>query len=277
MITSHANDKVKQYRKLRERKERLKTGLFTIEGLRIVAEAVEQQAEIETVFFAPELLISDFAGDLLAILNNSGAEMVEVSASVFQGISMKDGPQGLAAVVHQRWMELEKVRLVPGKNWTVLESIQNPGNLGTIMRTQDAVGAAGLILLDQSTDPYDPAAMRGSMGAVFTQQLVKTSFSEFADWKRQRGYYMVGTSDAAETDYLDVQYPDLMLLLMGSERQGLTGEHIALCDEMVSIPMAGQNDSLNLAVATGVMLYEIFNQRRRTSLASGRERNRRSG
>lgn len=270
MITSHANSKVKQFRKLRDRKERLKTRLFTIEGLRIVAEAVEQQAEIEMVFIAPELLVSDFAGELVEGLEKSGAETIEVSASVFQNISMKDGPQGLAAVVRQRWMDLEAVQLTPGENWTVLESIQNPGNLGTIMRTQDAVGAAGLILLEQSTDPYDPAAMRGSMGAVFTQKLVKTGFAEFAEWRRQRDYFMVGTSDSAERDYLEVDYPDPMLLLMGSERQGLTAEHIALCNEMVRIPMTGQNDSLNLAVATGVMLYEIFNQRRLKSRAAGR-------
>jgi TrmH family RNA methyltransferase len=267
MITSHANERIKQFRKLSERKERQKTGLFTIEGLRIVAEAVAQQAEIELLLVAPELLVSDFGKELAEKVQADGADVLEVSGDVFKALSLKDGPQGLAAVVRQRWMPLENVILSPGKNWTVLDAIQNPGNLGTIMRTQDAVGAAGLILMDQSTDPYDPAAMRGSMGAIFTQWLVKTSFAAFADWKRQQPFALIGTSDAARVDYQAVEYPDPMLLMMGSERQGLQPQHVALCDELVSIPMVGQSDSLNLAVATALVLYEMFNQRRHKTLS----------
>ena len=262
MITSHANERIKQFRKLGERKERQKTGLFPIEGLRIVAEAVDQQAEIELLLVAPDLLVSDFGKELAERVRASGADVLEVSEDVFRGFSLKDGPQGLAAMVRQRWLPLRDVVLDAGKNWTVLDAIQNPGNLGTIMRTQDAVGAAGLILLDQATDPYDPAAMRGSMGAIFTQWLVKTQLADFADWKRQQPYAMIGTSDAAALDYQAVDYPDPMLLMMGSERQGLQAQHMALCDDMVSIPMVGQSDSLNLAVATALMLYEVFNQRR---------------
>jgi RNA methyltransferase, TrmH family len=262
IITSRANARVKQFRKLRERKERLKTGLFTIEGLRIVAEAVEQGAEIEMLFVAPDLLVSEFGQELVETVEDSGVEVVEVSGDVFHSLSLKDGPKGMAAVVRQRWITLDDVVLSTGENWTVLESIQNPGNLGTIMRTQDAVGAPGLILLDQSTDPYDPAAMRGSMGAIFTQKLVKANFAEFADWKQQMGYPLIGTSDEADLDFQEMVYPDPVLLFMGSERQGLNAQQMAVCDEMVSIPMVGQNDSLNLAVATGVMLYEVFNQRR---------------
>jgi RNA methyltransferase, TrmH family len=262
IITSRGNAKVKQFRKLRDRKERQQTGLFTVEGLRIVAEAVEQGAKIESLFVSPDLLVSEFGQELVETVTRSGVEMIEVSEDVFHSLSLKDGPQGVAAVVQQSWISLDQVRLTPGENWTALESIQNPGNLGTIMRTQDAVGAPGLILLDQSTDPYDPAAMRGSMGAIFTQKLVKTSFAEFADWKRQMGYPLIGTSDEAALDFQDVVYPDPVLLLMGSERQGLNAGQTLACDEMVRIPMVGQNDSLNLAVATGVMLYEIFNQRR---------------
>jgi TrmH family RNA methyltransferase len=262
IITSRANSKIKQFRKLNDRKERQQTGLFTIEGLRIVAEAVEQKAEMEMLLVSPDLLVSEFGQELAEMVRQSGVEVVEVSDDVFHSLSLKDGPQGMAAVVRQHWLELDAVRLTRGENWTALESIQNPGNLGTIMRTQDAVGAPGLILLDHSTDPYDPAAMRGSMGAIFTQKLVRASFAEFADWKRQRGYPVVGTSDEAAMDFQDVVYPDPVLLLMGSERQGLDAAQMAVCDEMVRIPMVGQNDSLNLAVATGVMLYEIFNQRR---------------
>lgn len=262
MITSLANERVKAIRKLQDRKSRAETGLFYIEGLRIVAEAVEEQAEIETLLAAPDLLRSEFAQQLVAQQRASGVPVLEVSAEVFHRISLKEGPQGLAAVMRQRWTGLETIALETGRIWVALDSVADPGNLGTILRTLDAVGGKGVILLDQSTDPYDPTAVRGSMGALFTQSLVRATLAEFADWKRQHHVPVVGTSDKASMDYHVYRYPGEMVLLMGSERQGLQEQHLALCDEVVSIPMLGKSDSLNLAVATAVVLYEILNQKR---------------
>ena len=130
------------------------------------------------------------------------------------------------------------------------------------MRTSDAVGGAGLILLDHSTDPYDPTCIRASMGAVFSQRLVRASFAQFSEWKRANQVHLVGASGGAARDYAEVEFPQPLLLLMGSERQGLSEEAVRLCDQMVAIPMRGRSDSLNLAVATGIILYQIFNQRR---------------
>jgi TrmH family RNA methyltransferase len=271
MITSLANERIKAIRKLQDRKAREESGLFTVEGLRIVAEAVEQaeagRATIDTLIVAPELLKSAFGRDLVAEQVSRGVPALEVSAEVFERLSLKEGPQGLAAVIRQRWLPLQEARLEVSQNpasntWVALDSVADPGNLGTILRTHDAVGGQGVILLDQSTDPYDPSAVRGSMGALFTQSLVRAKFSEFAEWKRRLGYPVVGTSDKARVDYHTYQYPPGMVLLMGSERQGLQEHHLALCDEVVSIPMLGKSDSLNLAVATAVVLYEILNQRR---------------
>lgn len=271
MITSLANEKIRAIRKLHERKARQESGLFTIEGLRIVAEALEQaeagRVKIETLVVAPELLKSSFGRDLVAEQASKGAAVLEVSAEVFERISMKEGPQGLAAVVQQRWLPLREARLVENqvmgsRTWVALDAVADPGNLGTILRTHDAVGGQGVILLDQSTDPYDPSSVRGSMGAVFTQRLVRASFEEFAAWKRSYGYPVIGTSDKARVDYHAFRYPQALVLLMGSERQGLQEHHLVLCDEVVSIPMLGKSDSLNLAVATAVVLYEILNQRR---------------
>jgi TrmH family RNA methyltransferase len=143
-----------------------------------------------------------------------------------------------------------------------LSSIQSPGNLGTLLRTADAVGAAGVILLGDGVDPYDPAAVRASMGAIFSQRFVRASTRELAAWKRRSGALLVGTSPAAPTDYQALTYPPSLVLFMGHERQGLSPEEQALCDELVRIPMVGSSDSLNLAVATSVMLYEVFNQHR---------------
>jgi RNA methyltransferase, TrmH family len=271
MITSLSNERIKVIRKLQERKSRQESGLFVIEGLRIVAEALEQaalgRAKVDTLLVAPELLKSSFGQQLVADQRSRGASVLEVSAEVFERLSVKEGPQGIAAVMHQRWLPLEEVHLESGaglasRTWVTLDSVADPGNLGTILRTHDAVGGQGVILLDQSTDPYDPSAARGSMGALFTQDLVRASFAEFAGWKKQHGYPVIGTSDKAAQDYHAYRYPPELILLMGSERQGLQEHHLALCDAVVSIPMLGKSDSLNLAVATAVVLYEILNQRR---------------
>jgi TrmH family RNA methyltransferase len=161
---------------------------------------------------------------------------------------------------------LANVRLGPPPGWVALVEPADPGNLGTILRTADAVGVAGVIVLGDATDPYDPAALRASMGAIFAVQLARASFDEFAAWKRACGVFLVGTSDQAPVDYQEVAYPQPLVLLMGSERQGLGPEQQALCDLMVRLPMRGRSDSLNLAVATGVMLYELLSQGRRTDI-----------
>ena len=144
-----------------------------------------------------------------------------------------------------------------------LGKIRNPGNLGTILRTCDAVGCAGVILLGDTADPYDNAAVRGAMGAHFSQRLVRTDIKSFAAWKKSRSLTMIGTSDTATSNYQEITYHQPVILCMGDEQHGLSDDHTALCNEMVRIPMVGRSDSLNLAVATAVILYEIFNQHRR--------------
>jgi TrmH family RNA methyltransferase len=259
MITSTANPTIKQIRKLAERKERQQTGLFYVEGLRIVGEAFDRGWKIHQMIVSPELLSSLFGQQLAQKFQSNGGSVLEVSAEVFRSISSKDGPQGIGAVVEQHWSQLEQVAPQENQLWVALDSIQDPGNLGAILRTLDAVGGQGVILLDQSTDPYDPSAVRGSMGAVFALELVKTSFTRFAEWKRYQQIPMIGSSDKAASDYHYASYPTRFILLMGSERQGLQEHHLALCDQVVRIPMLGRSDSLNLAVATAILLYEVYN------------------
>ncbi len=266
MITSAANPTIRQIRALRQRKEREQTGLFFAEGVRLVGEAVQLGYELEALLVAPELLSSPFGHNLVAEQTSARTRVIEVSAEVFAGLSQKDGPQGLAAVARQRWTQLAEVRLGPPPGWVALVEPADPGNLGTIVRTADAVGAAGVILLDNATDPYDPAALRASMGAIFAVSLARASFAEFASWKHERGAFLVGAADKAATHYQSVVYPQPIVLLMGSERQGLSLTQQALCDQMVSLPMYGRSDSLNLAVATGVLLYELRSQSRRDSI-----------
>jgi len=266
MITSTSNSRIKQIRKLSSHKERLQTGSFFVEGLRIVGEAFEQNAQFECLIYSPDLLSSEFGWKIVQHFKKNGMEVLETSEEVFKSISTKDGPQGLAAVLSQKKQSIQRLSLQKGDLWIALDSIQDPGNLGTILRTSDAVGGKGLILLDQSTDPYSVAATRASMGALFSQNIIPANFVEFKEWKRENQIAVIATSDAAELDYQQFSYPDPMILLMGSERQGLHPEYYELCDAIVRIPMAGRSDSLNLAIATGVTLYEIFNQRRARSV-----------
>lgn len=262
MITSSANPRIKSIRKLRDRKERTITQLSYVEGLRLVVEAVQLRAEIETILVAPELLTSEIGMQVVAEANLNGIEVMEASASVFRSFALKDDPQGIAAVVHQRWVDLQRISIQPGELWLALVEVADPGNLGTIMRTLESVGGKGIILLDQSTDPYDLSALRASMGAVFSLALVKSDLETFKSWKNSHPIQVCGADDDARMDYHAFDYPERMVIMMGSERQGFQPQHLEVCDQLIRIPMVGRCDSLNLAVATSVILYEIFNQRR---------------
>ena len=261
LIASPRNPRIMQVRKLATRRERSRSGLFFVEGIRLVAEAIRSGSEIASLIVAPELLTSDFAHGLLARQVNHDVPRLEVTATVMQSLSTRQHPQGLAAVVRQRWHPLAAVR--PGDElcWVALDAPQDPGNVGTILRTLDAVGGAGLILLGDATDPHHPAAVRASMGAICTQRLVRTTFAELRAWKQAHGYRLAGTAVNATRAYDAVSYDAPLVLLMGSEREGLSAGQAAACDDLLCLPMVGRVDSLNLAVATGVVLYEIFRQR----------------
>ncbi|HLI90870.1 MAG TPA: RNA methyltransferase [Ktedonobacteraceae bacterium] len=261
IIQSRNNPKIKQIRALLRRAERTRTGMALVEGRRLVIEALRFPDRVRQVIVAPELLSNQQGYDLLHSQALVGVPLVAVSPEAFESFSQKDSPQGIAAVITQRWEPLDQVRLSAGSMWVALEAIQDPGNLGTILRTCDATGCHGVFLLDHTTDPYDPVALRASMGAIFSQRLVKASFADFARWKARHRYALIGTSDAAALHYRHVAYPSPVVILMGSERQGLLPEHQTTCDLMVRIPMRGSCDSLNIAVATAVVLYEVLDQR----------------
>ena len=260
LITSRNNPTIKNMRALRERKERDRTGLCFLEGIRIVGEAAQLNADIQSLVVAPALLKSDFAHALVQSQRTRNVPIIEVTNDVFESLSEKQGPQGLAAVVKQKWHALPSFSILHAPFLIALDSPQDPGNIGSILRTSDAVGATGVILLGQSADPYDPNALRASMGAAFSQQLAKANYDEFIAWKQANEFKVIGTSDKAEMDYRACSYVSPIILLMGSERSGLASELQNMCDAIVRIPMLGRSDSLNLAVATGVMLYAIRNK-----------------
>ncbi|HEX3724181.1 MAG TPA: RNA methyltransferase [Nitrolancea sp.] len=264
LISSKNNAHIKNIRKLRTRGERDQYGLFFVEGIRQVSEAIQTGIEIEELVIAPELLTSEFALDLVERELARGTDGLLVAADVFQSISEREHAHGLGAVMRQRWEPLDDIKPSSDTLWIGLDTVADPGNLGSILRTSDAVGGTGVILIGRTTDPYDPNAVRASMGAIFSQRLVRTTTNGLIAWTKQHHPQVIGTSPAAADDYQSAEYQAPILLLMGSERHGLPDELLQICDPLVKLPMEGRSDSLNLSVATGVMLYEIFNQRRRS-------------
>ena len=262
MITSPSNSKIKFARKLKDRRFRQETNQFFIEGIRIFGEAVQNNADIKSIIYSPELLTSQFCLDLIEAYEDKGS-IIQVNKEVFRSLSKKENPQGIGAVIEQRWQTLEEINTDdPQDTWLALDSVQDPGNLGTILRTGDAVGVKAIILLDHSTDPYDLSSIRASMGSIFSYNLVRCDINQFKAWLSSNKMSVIGTSDSASSDYYGYPYPERLVILMGSEKQGLQKVHIDLCQDLVRIPMIGRSDSLNLSVATSIVLYEVFNQRR---------------
>lgn len=261
IIQSSSNARLKDIRRLRERKYHKSTPYFYMEGSRIVGEALAHDKAIETLLVAPELIRNQFASELSSRAEALGVEVIELSAAAFESISIKDNPQGVAAVGRKRTITIDELPRTRGI-YLALNSVADPGNLGTMIRTADAVDARGIFLIGDSVSPYDINTVRGSMGAIFSQLIVSCDYAAFLDWKRETGYWLIGTSDQAKSDYLDVEIPESVIIMMGSEREGLDENQLNDCDEVARIPMMRSSDSLNLAVAAGVMLYQAHNVQR---------------
>jgi TrmH family RNA methyltransferase len=253
-ISSRHNSRLKCARLLRHRDQRDSTGTFLIAGIGLLAAAQAAGAHIESAIVCPGLCQSRLGRELLNVLHEQDVPTLTVTPEVFATLS-DDRAHGIAAIVHQQWHALPSVP-APDDLYVAVHAIQYPANLGTILRTADAVGGAGVILLDRSTDPYAPQSVRASRGAVCGQHLVRSSFAQFATWVQDCGVRVIGASPSGGIDYRDAEYARPLVLLMGCERSGLSPAHLALCDQVVRIPMRGHCDSLNLAVATSLMLYQ---------------------
>ena len=252
LITSLSNALVKQARALRQKKVRLESGSFLVEGIHHVGEAMEAGWHVESVLYAPDLLTSNFARDLLSRLETTPQPL---SAQVMESLADKDNPQGILAVVRQKKTQLKELK--PLEYAAAIVSPQNPGNVGTILRTLDAVGADALFLLDGGVDLYHPATVRASMGTIFWKPVIQTSFDEFVGWSHERNYQLIGTSARGDVEYQTFVPNHPWILVLGNEQKGLSAEQTNACDVTVSLPMKGRVSSLNLAVAAGVLLYQF--------------------
>ena len=256
LITSLSNSLIKQARALRQKKARLASGTFLVEGIHHVGEALEAGWEVESIIYAPDLLTSSYGRDLIA---SPGVQSQPVSSEVMGSLADKENPQGILAIVRQKQAPIVGLQqMAPQiRRGVALVSPQDPGNVGTILRTLDAVKVDALFLLDGGVELYHPTVVRSSMGTIFWTPVMYTSFEEFVAWARGGDFQLIGTSAHGDVDYQTLVPQVPWILILGNEQKGLSAEQANTCDVTVSIPMRGRVSSLNLAVAAGVLLYHF--------------------
>jgi TrmH family RNA methyltransferase len=263
-ITGFSNPLVKRIRSLRDKKHRKREGLFLAEGLRILTEARDAGVLPEMLVFAGNdegrhTLTESLIEQTLA----NGGDVIRTSDDILSKMSGKDNPQTVLGIYRDRLTPLADLHRAAAPIWFVAQAMRDPGNLGTLLRIGDAVGAGGVILVDDCVDPFSVETVRASMGALFTQQVAQARWDDFLAWLRTGDGMLVGTSLRTDTDYQEPQYSAPTFLLIGNEARGLPDDYELACDTLVKIPMLGRADSLNASVAAAVMAYEVVNQRKK--------------
>lgn len=256
-VTSLANPIIKDIRALSQKKNRDRSNQFLAEGLKLVIDGLELDWKIRTLIYSKAARGKPAVERVAARTVASGGLVLEVSEKVLAAITRRDNPQMVCAVFEQRYAPLESLRPGDNETWIALDRIRDPGNLGTIIRTADAAGVSGVILVGETTDPFSMETIRATMGSVFAVPVARCGVEAFLKWRSKIPLLLVGTHLAGAIDYRAVDYTVRpTVILMGNEQAGLPDELSAACDHLVRIPQAGRADSLNLAVATGVMIFE---------------------
>jgi RNA methyltransferase, TrmH family len=260
-ISSPANPLVKRARSLTTRKGRAEAGAFLVEGLRPVLTALEHEAPVEVLLCCPDRLTSRVGQDAMAQAAGRGVAVAALTPAAFASLSGRDNPVGLAAIVRMEPRPLADLAVTADAVFVALDDVADPGNLGTVLRSLDAAGVTGLILSGDSTDPYHPTAVRASMGTLFTLPwAVADDLATVMAWALAQSVFTAATSAHADVGLWDAPFPRPLLVLMGSEREGLPAAIRASADLAVRIPMWGTVSSLNLAVATALVVYEARRQ-----------------
>jgi TrmH family RNA methyltransferase len=260
MITSHQNPLIKKVKRLRQKKYRRQEKAYFVEGLRVVLTAVEHSAPIQTILYAPDLLTSDIALQMIAEQEKVGVTCVAVSGDVFSVVSNRENPTGLGAVIESSnaWDNLDSLAVQTPDLWLALVEIGDPGNLGTILRTADAFGVSGVVLVGSAVDPFHPTAVKASMGTLFTLPIVQVDhIRDVLEWANHNKIQTIATSAKAQQSIRETAVRRPALLLLGSEGEGLPPDILAAANLRVTIPMTGTTTSLNLAIAAGILMYEL--------------------
>lgn len=268
-ITAFSNPLVKAVRDLRDKKGRRESGRFLAEGLRILTEAREAGRLPALIFYAAASAEHPLVRGLVGDVEAAGGEAIETTPDILSKLSGKDNPQAVVGVFEAWNTPLGTLDRHAAGLWLVAERLRDPGNLGTMLRTGDAVGAGGLILIGECVDPFSVEAVRASMGALFTVPVVRAEWPAFLTWLRAGPGQLVGLSLDTDQHYRAARYAGPTFLLTGNEAQGMPADYAAECDLLVKIPMLGKADSLNAAVATAVMAYEVLAQLQPSSAKAG--------
>jgi TrmH family RNA methyltransferase len=256
-ITSLANPIIKDIKALAQKKNREASGTFMAEGLKLVLDALETGWKIETLIYSKEGRGKPLVEKAAARTVASGGLVLEVSEKVLSSVTHRDNPQMVVGIFKARWQSLFDIKPKAGETWVALDRVRDPGNLGTIIRTADAAGASGVILVGETTDPFALETVRATMGSVFSLPVARATLHEFLKWQKTSGAAIVATHLQGAVDYRTVDYKSRpVVLLMGNEQAGLPAELADAANVRVRIPQQGRADSLNLAVATAVMLFE---------------------
>jgi len=256
------NPQIKEAIKLQNRQKRDELGVFLIEGYRELKRAYHGGVTIQKLFICPERFLGENEEILIENVESSGAEVLECAPSVFDKLSYRDRPDGLVAIAAQMHRTLDSLQMGDNPLFVVAEGIEKPGNLGSIMRSADGVGADGVIVCDRCTDIYNPNVVRASVGTLFTQPVIEAKGAELFSWLKEQQIQIVATSPDAKIDYTEADLRGPVAVVVGTEQLGLSQMWMEGADVQVSIPMKGVADSLNVATATTLLLYEALRQRK---------------
>lgn len=258
-ITSLQNPKVKHLVGLRDRRERDLSNEFLIEGYREVLRAVDAGWRMTQLYYCPEFFLGTNEQALIDRIERYGAQLFLCSKNVFEKLSYRDRPDGLLAVSTQKTTPLNDLK----KEFLIVaEAIEKPGNLGTILRTADAVGVDGLILADKCTDLFNPNVVRASVGTLFSVPVAEASGEEALKWLKDNGIQILAATPHAKHEYTEVDLTVPLAIVLGTEQLGLSDRWMKNADIQVRIPMMGIADSLNVSTASSVLMYEALRQRR---------------
>ena len=256
-VTSLTNPLIKDIRSLTQKKNRDRTSSFMAEGLKLVIDALEQGWQISTLIYSKAAKGNATVEQVAARTIARGGLVLEVSEKVLGSITRRDNPQMVCGVFEQKYAALASIQPKEGETYIALDRVRDPGNLGTIIRTADAAGASGVILVGETTDPFSLETTRATMGSIFAVPIARAGVEDFLTWCNRQKVHLVGTHLAGAVDYRTINYKQRpTVLLMGNEQAGLPEGLAQGCNELALIPQSGKADSLNLAIATAVMLFE---------------------
>ncbi len=265
-ITSLQNEKIKKIVKLRDRNKRDKEDLFVIEGYREIIRAFNSNVELESFFYSPELFLGENEDKLISQIENKKIETFKCTKEVFQKISYRDRPDGLIAIAKKRELGIDALKKILEKKKSpflvIAESIEKPGNLGTILRSSDGAGVDAVIICDPKTDIFNPNVIRASIGTLFTQPVIVADADETIALLKEMGVQIVSTTPHTDKMYSDADLKKGIAIVVGTEQYGLSETWLKLADIKIKIPMYGIADSLNVGAATTIVLYEAVRQRK---------------